>query len=448
MNKKVLLKIISLSFLIIFAILIIILFNSRIYIDDVVLGEYGEDKISLSVKIKSTTIFSGKKYCYLSDKDEKPSSNSKDWVLAQNDTCILTGSFNNHYLYVKDSFGNITNLNVSGQKFLKNFETGLIYDYYMIPGMEMDLNSLKNYYVLNNNYSFVTDQSNIKLENGKVTALSKGDAVIKIGNEKDLKGINIHVTDSIGDALLEQNKPLIKCNQFSYGEAKFIDSILANKVKEAGEGSRAAAIAVARFITLEFKYRVPYFFENGRLNNYDPYKHVDGEGRYYHKGLYLNESKYNELDESFVGPAIWGCDLLNFTTMEPYIAGEKYPNGLDCSGFISWLLYNAGFDMGDIGAGIDDEHLDFTDLGERVAITNDLMNSGRVKVGDLIGSNGHIAIIAGWDENNIYIAESLNTTGGVVMTTVKRSELTRSIYKHIILMDDFYKNNDNYTDMW
>ena len=27
------------------------------------------------------------------------------------------------------------------------------------------------------------------------------------------------------------------------------------------------------------------------------------------------------------------------------------PNGLDCSGFIAWVLKNAGFDPGDIGAG-------------------------------------------------------------------------------------------------
>ena len=35
------------------------------------------------------------------------------------------------------------------------------------------------------------------------------------------------------------------------------------------------------------------------------------------------------------------------------------------------------------------------------------MRSGILQVGDLIGCDGHIAIIAGFDENNIYIAEAL-----------------------------------------
>ena len=77
------------------------------------------------------------------------------------------------------------------------------------------------------------------------------------------------------------------------------------------------------------------------------------------------------------------------------------------------------------------------------------MNSGRVKVGDLIGNNGHMAIIAGWDNNNYYIAESLDTTKGVVMTTVPKNKLVgKSIYKYIILMDDVYKEEGNLTTMW
>lgn len=82
-------------------------------------------------------------------------------------------------------------------------------------------------------------------------------------------------------------------------------------------------------------------------------------------------------------------------------------------------------------------------------ITDELMNSGRVKVGDLIGLNGHMAILVGWDDTNYYIAESLNNTGGVVITTVSRNKLVHnSIYKYIILMDDVYKSDGNYTNMW
>ena len=82
-------------------------------------------------------------------------------------------------------------------------------------------------------------------------------------------------------------------------------------------------------------------------------------------------------------------------------------------------------------------------------ITDQLMSSNKIKVGDLIGNNGHMAIIAGWDENNYYIAESLDTTKGVVMTSVPREKLvSNSIYKYIILMDDVYKEKGNLTEMW
>ena len=60
-----------------------------------------------------------------------------------------------------------------------------------------------------------------------------------------------------------------------------------------------------------------------------------------------------------------------------------------------------------------------------------------------------MAILAGWDNNNYYIAESLNTTGGVVMTVVPKTKLVgNSIYKYIILMDEVYKEDGNYNNMW
>jgi hypothetical protein len=89
-------------------------------------------------------------------------------------------------------------------------------------------------------------------------------------------------------------------------------------------------------------------------------------------------------------------------------------------------------------------------LGTKLNITPELMNSGKVKAGDLIGLSGHAAILAGWDDENYYIAESLNTTGGVVMTTVPKSKLEnrQSIYTFVVLMDDVYKEDGNYTQMW
>ena len=69
------------------------------------------------------------------------------------------------------------------------------------------------------------------------------------------------------------------------------------------------------------------------------------------------------------------------------------------------------------------------------------------KVGDLIGRDGHIALIAGLDENNIYIAESL--VGGVVIKEFSKygTELYK-LYSFINNMDELYKEEGIYTNMW
>ena len=78
------------------------------------------------------------------------------------------------------------------------------------------------------------------------------------------------------------------------------------------------------------KYTIPYFVENGRYQKNDFSRPCDGEGRYYHKGLYLSEDKYKTIKDSRAGPAMWGAPLMERSTNT-----TRY-NGLDCSGFVSW----------------------------------------------------------------------------------------------------------------
>ena len=145
---------------------------------------------------------------------------------------------------------------------------------------------------------------------------------------------------------------------------------------------------------------------------------------------------------------MWGCKMTNLEEDEPFfIRGVKYPNGLDCSGFVSWSLVNGGFDPGDRGAGDSAYKYEMTDLGDYQYLTYSLINSGRIKVGDLINFSGHIGMIIGIDDNNIYVAESLNTLGGVVAKTYSKSSITKT-FNHVVLMDEFYKEDGNLTDMW
>lgn len=256
---------------------------------------------------------------------------------------------------------------------------------------------------------------------------------------------NITVTDLIVPPTNDSKKKYLPCGIYSEEEAETLDKILASRVQEFGEGTRGGVLAAARFLTLEFPYTIAYFNENGRLVNHGYRPYIDGEGRYYHKGLYLSESKFSDIVKSTKsGPKIWGCKLY-----DKFVSRYK-ANGFTCSGFVSWAMYNGGFDVGDVGAGdykqFDD---DLSDLGEHKKITYDYMQNGNYKVGDFIARNGHAALIIGIDDKNIYTAEALPPKLKVYTYErwngiVKDTNLT-----YVIEMSSIYPNGDGITtDMW
>jgi len=397
-------------------------------------------------------------WCYISKDGSIADKNSNEWQEAKNGYCSFTVPNGEYSVYVRDKYGNVTDINK--QKVNINRVTGIKTNkniFFLYKGQKNKITYELETIGSDDNIPIVfksSDDSIVSVDNdGNIEGLDYGEVTISVGeNGGFFHNVKVYVSKNIVKPTTEL-KPLITCNQFSKEEAKLLDQTLFDRVEEAGYGTRAGAIAAARFLTLEFAYRVPYFFENGRMNNFAPYLQVDGEGRYYHRGLYLSTDKYNIIEKVLNGPTIWGCDLMNYTDWSDanysYRYGYKYPNGLDCSGFVTWSLINGGIDVGDIGAGLDADHYDLSDIGTRVTITDELMASGRVKVGDLIGHNGHAAILIGWDDNNYYIAEALPNIGGVRVTTVNRSKLVHnSIYKFIILMDDVYKQDGNYSNMW
>lgn len=274
---------------------------------------------------------------------------------------------------------------------------------------------------------------------------------ILVGNTIVYEGI-IYVVKGITNRPKEFDKikEKITCDYFSEYENDILDLTLKDRIEKVGYKTRAGVVEAARFLTLEFDKRIPYFYENGRLNNHSGQRYVDGEGKYYHEGLYLNSSRYSSIVASYTGPAAWGCNLAQYENALGYgfVYGKKYPNGFDCSGFISWVLLNGGFDVKDSGAGdIISRKDDLYDLGVKEKINNELINSGKVKVGDLIAYSGHMAIIIGMDDNHYYIAESLPQYKGVVMNKYKKGEL-RNTFTHIMLMDSVYLNDGKITNMW
>lgn len=417
-----------------------------------------ESKKIFNIEINNNPLKINKEtWCLLIEKNSALDEDNSVWEKASNGYCSIIADDKDYDVYVKDSYNNYDSTKDGFKKdkkkeiVLKTIKTDVDNVYLYIGQSQqlvVDTNNLDD-----KNISFNSENNSVANvdDNGLITGKSYGKTTIIIQNKKEAKKeIKVVVTRLIKEMDAAAKREYFTCNMLNDEEANLLDDILFDRVNRAGYGTRAGVLAAARFLTLESTYEVPYFYENGRLENYEPYKHVDGEGRYYHRGLYLSPRKTKEITASFVGPVMWGCKLQNYTDWGGvYVTGELYPNGLDCSGFVTWALLNGGFDVGDVGAGIEPNHKDVTDLGEIVYLSDELMASGRVKAGDLIGLDGHAAILIGWDENNYYIAESLNTTKGVVATTVKRSDLVHnSIYRYVVLMDGVYKEQGNYNSYW
>ncbi len=295
----------------------------------------------------------------------------------------------------------------------------------------------------------------VSVNGGVISALKAGKATITASTANGVSdSVEITVNDLLRAPKITATKPLLPAGQYTEEEGALIDTILESRINTAGYGTRAGVVAAARFIPLEFKYKIPYFYENGRLNPQPNRPYCDGEGRFYHKGLYLTHSKFELLDKDGIrfGPATWGEPLTNWEDAFGLIPGSKYANGMSCSGFVSWCLYNGGVPLGDVGAGdTPDYDYEYSDFGERVWLDEEVMRSGILQVGDLIGCDGHIAIIAGFDENNIYIAEALGK--GIVMEVRERYREVWQCgdYTYAMLMGDIYakyNGEGNVTEMW
>lgn len=387
-------------------------------------------------------------WCFVSkSKDDK----NIEWIKSKNNICQLEVTKGNYYIYLKNKYGFVKRVASKDVDLNKIKNVTFSKNEYFIPvnGEEEFKINFESYGIVDTSIDYaMSDTSILKIDGNKFVGLKKGEVVVvaSVGNKK-VDAI-VHVMDSISKPVIDNKKSYVTCNQFTESDANLLDKALEDRINSAGYQTRAGAVAAARFLGLEFSYKIPYFYENGRLNNYDVIKKVDGEGRYYHKGLYLSENKFEGISNSYKGPAIWGCPLMNLMEEGRYKAGVKYPNGLDCSGFITWVLYNGGFDIGDVGAG-DNPYRDddLYDLGELRDTSMELINSGEVKVGDLIAYWGHMAMIVGMDEKNLYVAESLPQTKGVVVKKYSKV-YAMDLFENIILMDSVYKKDGNLTEYW
>lgn len=379
---------------------------------------------------------------------DKGKSIVTDWVRVSNNVCKLKVDSNLEKLYIKKYL------------FTKKFEIKNLVVGDELP--EKIYLALDDSIKINPNLKIIGSQPNVNYESlnekiavvksGKIYGKKVGKTKIKMttGNNYSREFV-VEVTNLITKRpkKFNNNKPNLPCNKYTKEQANKLDEILKYRIDSVGGyGTRAAVVEAIRFLMLDFPYQVEYFFENGRIDG--GMHNADGEGRYYHKGLYLHENKFNNLKYSFAGPAIWGCPLMNYEDWGTiFKKGQYKPNGLDCSGFVSWSIVNGGYDPGDRGAGDNlEDNNEINDIGGVKADTSvELFKSGKVKAGDLLGVWGHIAIIAGIDDKNVYVAESLWTFGGPVINTYTYAEAADE-FVQTILLDDYYKEDGLYTNMW
>lgn len=417
----------------------ILYFHYKLEVIHVKQLDFNKETNELTIEIvKKENNFNKEFSCTIFSDDVKITESGKD------NTCILKFTVGDNYtLLLEDKYKKSIHYDILS--YLNNIlEFKFTHDtIYLTIGETKKLDY--TYKSIDGNIGDFDINSNIiSIEEDIITAKEVGTAIITKGDTK----LNVIVTNLVTEPKLSDSKEIVPCNRYSEQENILIDDMLEYKVKEAGNGTRAGVVAAARFLTLQFPYKIPYFYENGRVNN-TGVNFADGEGRYYHKGLYLNDSKKKDIIASVSGPCIWGCPLYNWED-DPdygYIWGTKMPNGLDCSGFVSWVLYNGGFDPGDNGAGNSETNDELTDLGEFVPLTRELAMSDKLKAGDLVNYWGHIAIIIGIDDDNYYVAESLQDFGGAVVNTYKKEKINNT-FSYAVLMDSYYKEDGNYTAYW
>ena len=294
------------------------------------------------------------------------------------------------------------------------------------------------------------DESICKVEqDGTIKGLENGQTSLRATVSNKTYMFDVTVTDLIDPLGSEFNyeKDFITPDLYTREDNDLLDAILVSRIEKAGYQSRAAVLATAWFLALEFPYRIHYFDENGRIDSYTD-RYSDGEGRYYHIGLYLDESRYENLDQKLIRdtPAVWGGILVEYSN------DRIWPNGLDCSGFVSWCLLQAGYDPGDLGAGIA-EWDDLSDLGPKSWLASSL---SEIKAGDLlVGGDdpvegGHIAILAGLKDGYFYVAESQGTSEyywGYCIRKYSAEELLQYFFYRVD-MAEYYGKDGNYKEYW
>ena len=232
---------------------------------------------------------------------------------------------------------------------------------------------------------------------------------------------NVEMLQSLAMKVLEINHKIIqennlkkeferKISKLKPGSVEYRNTVLQYRIDVSGGlGTRGAVVAAATYLSEE--ENIPYFWG----------------GKYSKVGVNGEWNTHKPIPSS-------GSNI--------QFEGVNWPYGLDCSGFVSWAIINGGFKMEVSYTGA---YLDYIKPNIYTFNTQNL-KSGKIKAGDLLYRNGHIAIITDLDlsKGTIKVAEEKGAEEGMVVTNTTIEDFVKKTnFNDIYSMEEYYNNQDN-----
>lgn len=233
----------------------------------------------------------------------------------------------------------------------------------------------------------------------------------------------------------KDNRTLLQCDSYTQEEKDSLYRSLPEQIAKV-RGKRNKVVTAATFL-VSMKHRIPYGHE--WIVADDPtYEFV---GRYTRKGLFLDSF----VDDKGTTHLPWGCMIKThprYPREKVKNLGDYYENGLHCSSFIAWSLFNADAvtDLKLLEKTYANNYRTFpmtTEVSLKTAL-------GLIRPGDLLWFPGHIAMVIGVKGDIVVYASAEGGSAypgkGVSWITFnkKTTDFDTFAYKSLIQMNRVY----------
>lgn len=231
-------------------------------------------------------------------------------------------------------------------------------------------------------------------------------------------------------------RPLMTCDAYTKQEADNLDKALKQDINKA-PNKRGKVVTAATFL-VSLDYAVPYGFEFRTKTQEGPsYEYV---GRFTREGLHLQRFT-DEKGEHLP----WGCLIKthkNYPRENVQNLGDTYENGLQCSSFVGWCLFNGGAvqDLNLLEKTYANEYRTFPSSTE-ISLKEGI---DAIRAGDLLWFSGHIAIVIGVKDDIVVYASAeggkAHPGRGIRWLTFnkKTTNFDTFMYKSLIQMNNVY----------